>query len=81
MKRRYLIPLACVPFLLAGDCDMPTHEQERARIEKETVNEIYYIRDEKTHLCFAAIDSQTAHMYHVRSIATVPCEALQENQK
>ena len=35
-----------------------------------------YFKDPKTGLCFAALNSASAQMYEVTSIACVPCDSL-----
>lgn len=40
------------------------------------VPDIRYIKDERTGICFAAVQSRTYYGYNVVSLATVPCESV-----
>jgi hypothetical protein len=47
--------------------------------KEETLGKITYIRDYKTGLCFATINSITYGGFSVTSITCVPCDSLKIN--
>lgn len=44
--------------------------------QREVINSIRYVKDLKTGLCFATVESNNGNFGGIVSIATVPCERV-----
>lgn len=60
--------------LILGGCTMVAPSTKDA--QREVINSIRYVKDLKTGLCFATVESNNGNFGGIVSIATVPCERV-----
>ena len=59
--------------VLMASCNQQLTSQPKVNGVKTNIT---YFKDERTHLCFASINSQTTNLFLVTSIACVPCDSI-----
>ena len=72
-----LLPLLGV--LALGGCTFVGSSTEH--VQKTVAESIRYVKDARTNLCFAIVESNNGHFGGIVSIANVPCEAVAREVK